>query len=117
MHILDNKKAIEQIDQTRMRDILGGFAGYCKQAYRLGETFSLSKDFRRLKNIVFSGMGGSAIGAEIITYFLRAESKVSMYVNTKNYIQKRKKYSLHYYLQFSFLLPCWWLYDIPKLLS
>ena len=81
MKNLDDVKVIEKIDQGRMRDVLAGFSQQCRKAYQLGENFSLSRNFSNFKNIVFSGMGGSAIGAEIISSYLRKELKLTVNVN------------------------------------
>ncbi len=81
MHSLDKIKAIEKIDRARMRDILGGLPQHIGQAFCLGKDFSLSPNFGDVKNIVFCGMGGSAIGAEIVSSYLRKEVNAPLGVN------------------------------------
>ncbi len=81
MRNLDDIKVIEKIDRARMRDVLAEIPEHCKEAYKLGKDFSLPRDFRNFKNIVFSGMGGSAIGAEIVSSYLRKEINLAINVN------------------------------------
>ena len=81
MHTLDNLSKIKEIDQAGMAETLAGFPEQCKQAFKLGKDFSVSADLADAKNIVFCGMGGSAIGAEIICAYLRKEIEVAIHVN------------------------------------
>jgi glucose/mannose-6-phosphate isomerase len=81
MKNLDDIKLIEKIDHSHMRDVLGGLSQQCKQAFQLGRDFSLPKNFGEVKNILFCGMGGSAIGAEIVGSYLRKEINVTININ------------------------------------
>ena len=81
MRNIDDIKVIEKVDQARMRDILTGFGQQLRQAFQLGKNLALSPNPGRIKNIVFCGMGGSAIGAEIISAYLRNQTKASIYIN------------------------------------
>jgi len=81
MRNLDDIEVIEKIDRARMRDVLAGFSQQCQQAYQLGKDFSLPRDPGDIKNIVFCGMGGSAIGAEIVSCYLRDEVNVALSIN------------------------------------
>lgn len=81
MRSLDDLKAIEKIDKGGMRNILAEFPQQVRDAFRRGEEFSLVSGFTQVKNIVFSGMGGSAIGAELVSFYLRGELKLPVYVN------------------------------------
>jgi glucose/mannose-6-phosphate isomerase len=81
MHDLDDIKLIEKGDQAQMRALLAGFPQQLRQAYRLGKEFSLPQDLGMTKLIIFCGMGGSAIGAEIISSYLRDRLKVPVYIN------------------------------------
>ncbi|MBN2097626.1 MAG: bifunctional phosphoglucose/phosphomannose isomerase [Candidatus Omnitrophica bacterium] len=81
MKKLDDLKLIESKDRSRMRNILQKLPLQCQEAFRLGKNFSISQEYSRVKNIVFSGMGGSAIGADLISFYLRKEIKLPIYVN------------------------------------
>ena len=81
MDNLDNIKLIEKVDQAGMCDIIAGFPQQLRQAFGMGKDFSLSPNFSEVKNIVFCGMGGSAIGAEIVSSYLRKEINAAIHVN------------------------------------
>lgn len=81
MSILDSTQTIEKIDQGDMRRVLEGFPEQCRQAFELAQGFSVAKNFAGVKNIVFCGMGGSAIGAELVSFYLRNEIKLPVIVN------------------------------------
>ncbi|MBN3038946.1 MAG: bifunctional phosphoglucose/phosphomannose isomerase [Candidatus Omnitrophica bacterium] len=78
---LDDIKTIEKFDSARMRDIIKGFAGQCSEAFQLGRRLTLPGELRDFKNIVFCGMGGSAIGAEVVSGYLRREIDKPICVN------------------------------------
>lgn len=81
MHGLDNIKLIRKIDCANMYGILSRFPEHCRQAFKLGQNFNLFRKPTNIKNIIFCGMGGSAIGAEIISYYLRDELSPAICVN------------------------------------
>jgi glucose/mannose-6-phosphate isomerase len=82
---LDNPKAIEKYDISNMLGILGSFSDQCKEAVGIGNNFRVPDPFRSdHKNIVFTGMGGSAIGADIIRSYLSDKARVPIIVN-RNY--------------------------------
>jgi glucose/mannose-6-phosphate isomerase len=81
MKNIDDIKIIEKTDQSQMHDVIAKLPAQCRDAFGLGKGFSVPEDYRNVKNIVFCGMGGSAIGGEIISYYLRKETKLPIYVN------------------------------------
>ncbi len=81
MKNLDDIKVIEKIDQARMCDVLTQFPQHLQQAFQLGKELCVPSDFGQAKNIVFCGMGGSAIGAEIVSSYLRKSLKVAITLN------------------------------------
>jgi glucose/mannose-6-phosphate isomerase len=78
---LDDIKTIGKIDRFKMRDILAEFSEQCRIGFQLGKAFCFTIDLSSIKNIIFCGMGGSAIGAEILNYYLRKEIKMAIYLN------------------------------------
>jgi glucose/mannose-6-phosphate isomerase len=71
---------IKKFDKSGMLNLLLDFPLQCKQAYALARVNQLlfkSKDFTK---IVFAGLGGSAIGADIARAYLYFESKVPISV-------------------------------------
>ncbi|MBL7084514.1 MAG: bifunctional phosphoglucose/phosphomannose isomerase [Candidatus Omnitrophica bacterium] len=81
MKNLDDIRVIEKQDSARMREVLAGFSQQCRQAFQLGKDVSLPEGFGDFKNIVFCGMGGSAIGAEVVSFYLREELNLAVTIN------------------------------------
>ncbi len=82
---LDNLKELEKIDKSKMLHLLESFPGQCSRAKDIGLSFKLPKDFRaQYKNIVCTGLGGSAIGADLVRSYLLDEIRLPFFVN-RNY--------------------------------
>jgi glucose/mannose-6-phosphate isomerase len=83
--MLDNFKIIEKHDASRMLELIESFPEQCREAKRIGDSFDLPKAFRQsYKNIVCVGMGGSAIGADLVRSYIADDAKVPLSVN-RNY--------------------------------
>ncbi|MCM8783725.1 MAG: bifunctional phosphoglucose/phosphomannose isomerase [Candidatus Omnitrophica bacterium] len=62
---------IKKFDSADMLTMLQNFPQQCRDAFMLGKGIELPSSYHQFNNIVFSGMGGSAIGGDIIrTYCL-----------------------------------------------
>lgn len=81
MKVLDDVKEIKKIDKSNMLNLLLGFPMQCRHAFRIGESFSVPKSYRGFNNIVFSGLGGSAIGADLIRSYVVDEIEIPIFVN------------------------------------
>ncbi len=60
----------KKIDSSGILDILDEFPRQCQNAFELGGSIAIPFSYKKIKNIVFSGMGGSAIGADLIRSYL-----------------------------------------------
>ncbi len=60
-----------KIDKNNMFDAIWDFPDNLLEALALGNSMVLSHDYHTINNIVISGMGGSAIGADIISILER----------------------------------------------
>jgi glucose/mannose-6-phosphate isomerase len=74
----------EKIDRSNMLQLLTAFPQQFREARQIGEAFSLNIDHDNIKNIVFAGMGGSAIGGDLVISCLNPELKIPAFVN-RNY--------------------------------
>lgn len=73
---------IEKIDSRKMRGFLEAFPAQLREAYAIGEAFAVDRfGGLRFKSVVFAGVGGSAIGADVVKDILRDQSKVPVVVN------------------------------------
>jgi len=81
MHDLDNPEIIENFDKSDMKSILLSFAGQYREAKNSVQSFNISSSYGQVKNIVISGMGGSAIGGDLIRSLFNEECPVPIVIN------------------------------------
>ncbi|HNV85602.1 MAG TPA: bifunctional phosphoglucose/phosphomannose isomerase [Candidatus Omnitrophota bacterium] len=77
---MKNKKRIAE-NSGKMLKLLEAFPSQLLDAYRIGVSFRGLSRMPSLKTIVFSGVGGSAIGADVVKDLLRNRSKVPVSVS------------------------------------
>ncbi len=82
---MDDLKRIKKLDKSNMLDLLLGLDEQCRKAKKIGADFDPKGiSGNGVKNIVFTGLGGSAIGADVIRSYTAGEIKVPIIVN-RNY--------------------------------
>lgn len=82
---IDNIKDIRKIDKSDMLGILESFPAQIGRAKNIGEMFCPDPAFGNgIRNIVCTGLGGSAIGADIARSLTQGEIAVPVFVN-RNY--------------------------------
>jgi glucose/mannose-6-phosphate isomerase len=64
--LLDDPEIYETLDPTGFRDRVGGLPQQCLHAWERGLKFSLPDDYCDVRNVVVAGVGGSAIGGELL---------------------------------------------------
>jgi glucose/mannose-6-phosphate isomerase len=74
-----------KLDKANMIELLEKFTEKMKDSLRLGEELSITKDFspvftKKFKNIVILGMGGSAIGGNLLSNYLADELSIPIIV-------------------------------------
>jgi len=67
-----------------MYQMLIDFAGQCQHAWSMGRVYRFPKQLRRVHNIVFAGMGGSAISGMILKVYLQDKIDIPIQV-VQNY--------------------------------
>lgn len=63
---LDKQDLYIRLDRLGMREQIRGLPGQCRQAWEKGARFDLPGDFRHVDKVVILGMGGSAIGGDLL---------------------------------------------------
>ncbi|MBI4232847.1 MAG: bifunctional phosphoglucose/phosphomannose isomerase [Chloroflexi bacterium] len=63
---LDSPALYARLDPTAMRERLRGLAGQCLAAYREAQARALPEAYRTAQHVVVAGMGGSAIGGDLL---------------------------------------------------
>ena len=75
-----NLKAIKKLDKSGMLELLLDFPEQCRCACRIAKEARILFEHRDFRNVVFSGLGGSAIGADLVKSYLYFESKLPIAV-------------------------------------
>jgi glucose/mannose-6-phosphate isomerase len=78
---LDNASVYRRFDKSGMLDHLHGFPEQCQKAWEKVLKFELPGGYAKISNVVIAGMGGSAIGGDIVRRLALAESKVPVWVH------------------------------------
>jgi glucose/mannose-6-phosphate isomerase len=78
---LDNASVYRQFDKSGMLDHLHEFPEQCQKAWEDVLKFELPREYSKIPNVVIAGMGGSAIGGDIVRRLALAESKVPVWVH------------------------------------
>ncbi len=73
-----------QFDPQDMFGAIYNFADQTKEAIEIGKQIHQKNDYSQCRNIVVAGMGGSAIGGDIVKTLIHNELKIPFYVN-RNY--------------------------------
>ncbi|MBM4167187.1 MAG: bifunctional phosphoglucose/phosphomannose isomerase [Ignavibacteria bacterium] len=68
------------LDSRNMRAMLQNFHQQVAEAVHIGKNATLPKKFKKPKNIVVAGLGGSAIGGDLIRSYLANELDVPMQI-------------------------------------
>lgn len=71
---------LRKIDKSNMLELLLDFPLQPRQARDIAETARILFEKRDFKQIVFAGLGGSAIGADLVRSYLYFESKIPIIV-------------------------------------
>jgi len=82
MHVLDNAETVCTIDPSNILGLAAQFPEHIKDAITCGNKVDISKEYgTQVQNIVFSGMGGSAIGADLIRCLFLNDIQIPIIVN------------------------------------
>ncbi len=79
-----NEKDIKRCDNSNMFDVLVNFNKQITEAVNIGNNITLKENYPDVKNIIICGMGGSAIGGDLLRSVLQYEIKIPVYIN-RNY--------------------------------
>lgn len=53
----------------------------CQRAWRMAMNFHLPEDYRKINKVVISGMGGSAIGGELVSSLVATEARIPIFIS------------------------------------
>jgi glucose/mannose-6-phosphate isomerase len=82
---LGSLKQIARLDKENMLDLLISFPRQCEDAVFIAERVGIRANYRRnYSHVVFTGLGGSAIGADFVRNYISHEIALPVFVN-RNY--------------------------------
>lgn len=82
MNVLNDLREMERRDPAGMHELLRTFPKQLEEARRIGETLSVDPHLaREIRQVVFTGLGGSAIGADVIRTYVQGEIGCPLFVN------------------------------------
>jgi glucose/mannose-6-phosphate isomerase len=78
---LDELKLYKQLDIANMMGQLYGLPQQCLNAWNKAEKFKIPGEYRSIDKVVILGMGGSAIGSDLVRALASHEKKLNIFVN------------------------------------
>jgi glucose/mannose-6-phosphate isomerase len=78
---LDDAQTYKRLDPENMRQHLQGLPEQCRDAWNKAIKFELPKDYANIDKVVVGGMGGSAIGGDLVGSLFRSRKKPIIFVN------------------------------------
>jgi len=78
---LDDPQVYRETDPGGMLAQLHGFAGQARAAWQKARDFKLPQDYRSIDKVVILGMGGSAIGGDLVRAMFLSASKTIIIVS------------------------------------
>ena len=75
------KEQITPIDKQNMRKLLVEFPSQVETAIAIGKNASVKLNLKNINSIVLTGLGGSAIGGDLLRSYLADELKIPFYVS------------------------------------
>ncbi|MBI2832214.1 MAG: bifunctional phosphoglucose/phosphomannose isomerase [Chloroflexi bacterium] len=81
MHILDNPSLLKQLDSEDMLSHLHRMPELCQRAWQMAMELELSPGYSGINEVVILGMGGSAIGGDLVSRLVETEAKLPVIVH------------------------------------
>lgn len=78
---LTNLDEIKKLDSKNVYGSTELFVNQCEQVLEDIKSFSFPDEYKKVKNIVFSGMGGSALGAQVVYFLYKDLLPIPFYIN------------------------------------
>lgn len=78
---LDDMDKIKKLDPKDVLGSTGMFVSQCRQIWELGKQIAFPEEYKKIKNIVVCGMGGSSYGGRISLNLFKDQLAVPIYTN------------------------------------
>ncbi|NOS84159.1 MAG: bifunctional phosphoglucose/phosphomannose isomerase [Ignavibacteria bacterium] len=80
------RSEIDIHDSANMFAVIADLPGQLKQAFEIGSNININLDVSGIRNIIITGLGGSAIGGDLLRSYLQYEINLPIQVNRNYYI-------------------------------
>lgn len=77
---LDNPDSIASMDAGGMLSAISGLPSQCREAWEIASTVTIPAEYRNRENVISIGMGGSAIGGDLVRTLTASEMNQPMTV-------------------------------------
>ena len=77
---LDDPQVFQQCDPEGMLERIHEMPRQCQQAWQTAMSFDLPPDYSQIDKVVILGMGGSAIGGDLVRSLALSEAKLPIFV-------------------------------------
>ncbi|MFH1784414.1 MAG: bifunctional phosphoglucose/phosphomannose isomerase [bacterium] len=78
---LDNPTLLKAVDPSGMLGLVMDFSKQCREAVDITGKFEISTDYSKVNKIMITGMGGSAIGGDLLRVYARDQVNIPIFVN------------------------------------
>ena len=78
---LDDPQVYKQYDPGGMLTHLHKMPQLCQQAWQMAMNFDLPQDYTEVSKVVILGMGGSAIGGDLVSNLVASEAKLPIIIH------------------------------------
>lgn len=78
---LDDLSIYPKLDPSELRHRLRGFPSQCREAWDKAHAFDLPKTYEKVTKVVIAGMGGSAIGGDLLADLASTDTSVPVIVS------------------------------------
>ncbi|MEP0826957.1 MAG: bifunctional phosphoglucose/phosphomannose isomerase [bacterium] len=81
MEALDDVRNLKELDPQGMYDKIYRFPEQIEQAMQIGKAIKIDKKkFAGIRNLIVAGMGGSAIGGDLVRSYVQGSFKIPFYI-------------------------------------
>jgi len=77
---LDDPQVFKQLDPEGMLRCINEMPQLCQQAWQMAMEFDLPPDYSRVNKVVIFGVGGSAIGGDLVSSLAESEAKIPIII-------------------------------------
>src|SRR5215216_4311118 len=78
------KTEVELLDKANMFWVLANFPAQIEEAFTIGSGVNPPEELKSVNKIIITGLGGSAVGGDLLRSYLQYETKIPIFVN-RNY--------------------------------